>query len=91
VLAQENAHSKVGVLAPLETPRRRLEAVLLQGRPDAFCFPCLGTRLAMPATRVRDAAQLVIVNPDFRVRRGPCRACGRTDEVMRFVRRSEAR
>jgi hypothetical protein len=43
----------------------------------------------MSTTQARDAAQLFVINPDFRVQRRTCHVCGREDEVIRFVRPRE--
>jgi hypothetical protein len=69
----------------METPRVQLETILRQNRPTAFCFTCLATKLAMPVGQVRDAAQLLVVQSDFRYQRRPCGICERLDEVVWFV------
>jgi hypothetical protein len=69
----------------LASRRQELAALLRQHEAEAFCFSCLAARLEMSPTRVRDAAQLLIVTPHWRVHRGTCRRCGREDEVIRFV------
>jgi hypothetical protein len=51
----------------LVSRRQRVESLLRQHTPEAFCFSCLAARLDISATQVRDAAQLLVVDPDLRV------------------------
>jgi len=64
--------------------RDRLETILRQSRPAAFC---LSMRLEIPDLQLRDAAQLLVVYPDFRFQRRTCHVCERPDEVTWFLRR----
>jgi hypothetical protein len=53
-------------------------------RPDRE--RCLATTLDVLVQQLRDAAQLLVVHPDFRFRRGVCHVCERDNEVIWFVR-----
>jgi hypothetical protein len=66
--------------------RDRLETILRESRPNAFCFTCIASILEVSVLQVRDAAQLLVVDPEFRFRRGACHVCEREDEVIWFVR-----
>jgi hypothetical protein len=64
----------------------QLETMLRESRPNSFCFTSLATRLDVLVQQLRYAAQLLVVDPDFRFRRGVCHVCEREDEVIWFVR-----
>jgi hypothetical protein len=48
--------------------RDRLETILRESRPNAFCFTCIASILEVSVLQVRDAAQLLVVDPEFRFR-----------------------
>jgi hypothetical protein len=59
---------------------------LLRESPNACCFTCFATRLDVLVQQLRDPAQPLVVDPDFRFRCGVCHVFECEDEVIWFVR-----
>jgi hypothetical protein len=77
---------------PVETLSQRLQAALRHSAPAGYCLPCLAAKLMAPMKELRDAAQVLVVQSDFRIREGACLACDRWGRVLWFIppRRSES-
>jgi hypothetical protein len=69
----------------MQTLHQRIEVVLQQGSPVAYCFACLATKLTVPTKEVLDAAQLLVLDPRIRVHQGVCLACERWERVIRMI------
>jgi len=41
----------------------------------------------MPILKVRDAPQVLVARPGFKITRGVCYTCGTSGDVMAFIRR----
>jgi hypothetical protein len=63
----------------------QIEALIRQTIPTAICFPCLGTKLALPENEIRVAARVLAHRPDFRVHVDACHICQRWERVIRKV------
>jgi len=77
---------------PVETLGRRLQAALRHSAPAGYCLLCLAAKLIAPMKELRDAAQVLVVQPDVRIGEGTCLACARSERVLQFIppRRSES-
>jgi hypothetical protein len=66
----------------------RLSAILRDNAPGGYCVDCLALRLDLPVKEVRDRAQVLVLQPAFRVFERACYACGfDKDSVVMFVGR----
>ena len=50
--------------------------------PYALCFSCLAVELGVSEPALRSAAQLVLVQEDFKVIRRVCYRCSRVDDAL---------
>jgi hypothetical protein len=60
----------------------RVASAVREDFPDAHCFSCLATRLAVTEDDVRNAAQALIMDGAFRVDRRVCHGCASTDAML---------
>jgi hypothetical protein len=60
----------------------QLSAVVRAGHPEVYCFTCLGIALELPESKVREAAQLMVLQDGFRVEHHQCFHCGRSDHAI---------
>ena len=66
-----------------DTTATRIAAILRDGSPAGYCIECLAARLGVPINEVRDAAQVLVARPGFRVVERECYTCGRVaDDVL---------
>jgi hypothetical protein len=81
-----NATDRMPPLPDLGTSAARLAAVVRDGFPAGFCVKCLAVSLDVPVKDVRDAAQVVVCRPGFRVVERICYMCGaEADDVLMLV------
>jgi hypothetical protein len=74
--------------AEVDTWGARLAAVLRESQPSGYCIDCLAAKLDLPPKEVRDAAQVLVARPGFRVIGSACYTCGSNkDSVVVFVPR----
>jgi hypothetical protein len=72
----------------LDTWGARLAAVLRESHPSGYCIDCLAVKLNLPPKAIRDAAQVLVARPGFRVIERACYTCGSIkDSVVVFVPR----
>jgi hypothetical protein len=65
------------------TQEERLSALLEAGNPDTYCFTCLGIALELPESRVRDIAQLLVLQDGSHVvEHRKCFHCGRAEPMV---------
>jgi hypothetical protein len=64
------------------TLEEQLSALVEAGHPDAYCFTCLGIALQLPASAVRNAAQLIVMRDGFRVQHRKCFHCGHAEPTL---------
>ena len=75
-----------------DTTATRLAAILRDGFPSGYCIACLAARLDRRVPEVRDAAQILVMRPGFRVTERTCHTCGRIkDDVVVLDRAAQAR
>jgi hypothetical protein len=70
----------------LETSAVRIAALLRTVFPSGICVECLATSLERPVKDVRDATQVLVVRPGFRVIERACDTCGRTQATVALVK-----
>ena len=68
-----------------ETSAARIAAIL-RDKPFGYCVACLAARLDVLTQEVRNAAQLLVTRPGFRVVQRACYACGSmSDGVVALI------
>ena len=60
-----------------DTTATHIAAILRDGFPSGYCIGCLAARLELSVPEVRDAAQILVTRPGFRVSARVCYTCGR--------------
>jgi hypothetical protein len=60
----------------------RVARAVREDFPDAHCFSCLATQLAVTEADVRNAAQALIMDGAFRADQRICHGCARTDATL---------
>jgi hypothetical protein len=66
-----------------DTTATHIAAILRDGFPSGYCIACLAARMELPVPEVRDAAQILVARPGFRVVERVCYTCGRIrDDVV---------
>ena len=69
--------------ATADTTATHIAAILRDGFPSGYCIGCLAARLELSVPEVRDAAQILVARPGFRVVARVCYTCGRVrDDVV---------
>lgn len=72
----------------LDTCGARLATILRDSHPSGYCIDCLAAKLDIFPKEVRDAAQVLVARPGFRVIEGTCYTCGSIkDSVLVFIPR----
>jgi hypothetical protein len=76
----------VAQAAPIQGTQ--LADVLRDNAPAGCCIDCLAAKLDFPVKELRDAAQVLVMRPAFRVFERECYICGFVkDSVVMFVGR----
>jgi hypothetical protein len=84
----DSAPTRLTDATQLDTWGARLAAVLRNSHPSGYCVDCLAAKLNLPPEEVRNAAQVLVARPGFRVVEGACYTCGSSkDGVVVFVPR----
>ena len=50
--------------------------------PSTRCFRCLSLQLGLTEKEVRDAAQILVVREEFKIRRLGCDMCSRVNDIL---------
>lgn len=66
-------------LSPLAN---RVASAVRKHFPSARCFLCLSLQLRSTEKEVRDAAQVLIVRDEFKIRRLACDKCSRISDIL---------
>jgi hypothetical protein len=71
----------------VDTSGARLAAVLHGSHPAGYCVECVAMKMNLSVKEVRDAAQVLVARPGFRVVERECYCCGHIKDVVVFVGR----
>jgi hypothetical protein len=66
-------------LSPLAN---RVASAVRKNFPSTRCFLCLSLRLNSTEKEMRDAAQILIVRDEFKIRRLACDMCSRVSDIL---------
>jgi hypothetical protein len=73
-----------GGSAGVEGSALRMAASLRHGFTSGYCVECLASRFEIPVHETREAAQVLVTRPGFRMVEGECYTCGRMNDVLLF-------
>jgi hypothetical protein len=62
--------------------QERLAAAIKAGHPKAYCFTCLGSALELSPSKLREAAQILVLRGGFRAENRTWVHCGRPDNAI---------
>jgi hypothetical protein len=68
----------------METPRD-IATILLRNRPRVYCCPCLAQMLTISERPLREAAQMLVLQAQARLKPGDCASCGRQTDTLQLT------
>ena len=60
----------------------RIAALIVEGRPDLWCYGCLASKVGVSEKDARDGAQALLTRPGWILIRRSCASCGRQDDLL---------
>ena len=60
----------------------RIAALLVEGRPNLWCYSCMASKTGVTEKDARDAAQTLLTRPGWTLVRRSCASCGHKGDLL---------